>query len=280
MFLARLSYPLRLGDLVDDFGRSKSFISSVCTDVVLHLKKRFQQRLFWDSRRLTIEKLRSYASFIDRAGGGDIVWAYIDGTVQQICRPTKDQRLFYSGHKHYHGFKYQGIITPDGIFSSAFGPMIGSRGDWYLFQESGVEAKIDELFEGLENDQRLYVYGDPAYTGSGATIGAYKRPPGGEMTAAQHEFNATMAKTRVAVEHGFGYVQKKWLKNSFHSTMMVGSSPCGAYYLAAILMSNIMTCLRGGNQISQQFQCPPPSLNEYLEENDEFGAVEDVNFEE
>lgn len=238
-------------------------MSSVCTDVVMHLQTRFQAFLHWDHHRLTKEKLQFYARHIDEVGGGDLVWGYVDGTLQKVCRPGENQRVYYSGHKHYHGFKYQGVISPDGIFSSFFGPVVGSRGDWYLFGKSGLEEKIERLFEG-DAGNILYIYGDPAYHGSQATMGAYRRPPRRQLTQAQKEFNRQMSKNRVSVEHGFGHVQKKWMRNSFHLTLRVGSTPVASYYLAAALLSNFMTCLRG-NQISEAFQCEPPTLEEYLD---------------
>ena len=124
---------------------------------------------------MTVEKLKWYASHIENQGGGNLVWGYINGTLQQICRPTRNQRMYYSGHKHCHGFKFQGITTPDGLLSSAWGPIVGSRGDWYVFQQSQVEQGIKRLYKsaGIPEAEQLYVYGDPAYTGSAATMGAY-----------------------------------------------------------------------------------------------------------
>ena len=129
--------------------------------------------LRWDSHRLTVEKLKWYASHIENQGGGNLVWGYIDGTLQQICRPAKNQRIYYSGHKHFHGFKIQVITTPDGLISSVWGPIVGSRGDWYVFQQSQVEQEIKRLYERIPEAEQLYVYGDPAYTGSAAMMGAY-----------------------------------------------------------------------------------------------------------
>ena len=263
MFLARLAYPHRLEDMMDWFGRSHTYISNVCGDVVEHLQKRFGKLLHWDYRRLTKEKLKFYARHVEQVGGGDLIWGYIDGTLQQICRPSENQRLFYSGHNHHHGFKFQGVITPDGIFSSFFGPIIGSRGDWYIFGKSGLEDIVDKIFEG---EQTLYIFGDPAYHGSGATMAPYRKPRGGQLTAAQREFNIEMSRRRVSVEHRFGHIQQNWMRNSFPLTLRVGQTPLAvaSYYLAAVLLSNFMTCLRG-NQISEAFQCAPPTLEEYLE---------------
>ena len=148
--------------MADWFGRSPGYMSSICTDMVIHLQTRFQAFLHWDQHRLTKEKLRFYARHIDKVGGGDLVWGYVDGTLQKICRPGENQRLYYSGHKHYHGFKFQGVISPDGIFSSFFGPIIGSRGDWYIFGKSGLEEIVERLFEG-DAAGALYIYGDPAW---------------------------------------------------------------------------------------------------------------------
>ncbi|PGH01563.1 hypothetical protein AJ80_08998, partial [Polytolypa hystricis UAMH7299] len=173
--------------------------------------------------------------------------------------------VVYSGHKHYHSFKFQGIMTPDGLLSSIYSPVVGSCGDWMLFQLSLLENDIKKLFDNnnIPQEERLYIYGDPAYTGSAATIGAYKKPRGHQLTAAQCQFNKDMSENRVAVEHGFGLVQQYWAKNSYHLSQQISLGPVTASYLTACLLTNIMTCLHG-NQVAEQFECPLPTLNEYF----------------
>ena len=34
-------------------------------------------------------------------------WAFIDGAVRPISRPTRNQRIMYSGHKRVHCIKFQ-----------------------------------------------------------------------------------------------------------------------------------------------------------------------------
>lgn len=46
--------------------------------------------------------------------------------------------------------------------------------------------------------------------------------------------------------------------------MRAGHSLVGALYLVAVLLVNIQICLNG-NQVSEWFQCTPPSLDEYLQ---------------
>ncbi|PGH12606.1 hypothetical protein AJ80_06665 [Polytolypa hystricis UAMH7299] len=261
ILLGCLAYPVRFEDMTTVFGRSKFYISSIFTDMVLHIRDRFQDMLRWDPHRLTVNRLREYAQHIDNLGGGDRVWGYIDGTLQRTTRPGENQRSVYSGHKHYHGFKFQAVLTPDGLLSSVFGPVVGSCGDWMLFQQSSIENNIKTLFEtaDIPEDEWLYIYGDPAYTGSAATIGAYKKPQNSQLTASQSQFNKEMSQNRVAVEHGFGLVQHYWAKSAYHLSHKIGLSPVGASYFTACLLTNIMTCLHG-NQVSKRFGCPAPSF--------------------
>ena len=69
---------------------------------------------------------------IHHMGGGSCFWGFIDGTLNATCRPVLDQEEFYSGHKRKHGYKYQAIVTPDGLVSSLMGPFIGK---WWNIQD-------------------------------------------------------------------------------------------------------------------------------------------------
>ncbi|CAN0383785.1 unnamed protein product [Pylaiella littoralis] len=70
---------------------------------------------------------------------------FIDGTVRGIARPKRDQRLFYNGHKRKHAMKFQGVITPDGLFVDLWGPVVGTRHDSYLLEQSGLLQKLSTL---------------------------------------------------------------------------------------------------------------------------------------
>ena len=85
--------------------------------------------------------------------------------------------MFYSEHKYCHEYKMQKIITPDSLLSLVWDPIVGSRGDWYVFEQSKIEEKIKKLFEkaGILEDEQLYLYEDSAYTGSAAIMEAYQK---------------------------------------------------------------------------------------------------------
>jgi hypothetical protein len=57
LVLWRLSYPSRYKDTQDLFGHSKAWQSTVFNDTIIHLVERFRTMLFWDPKRLTIDKL-------------------------------------------------------------------------------------------------------------------------------------------------------------------------------------------------------------------------------
>jgi len=67
------------------------------------------------------------------------------------------------GYKKSHGFKFQAVMTPDGIISSLAGPWFGKVGDWRMYTDSGLEDHLRQINQEAEVDERCYLYGDPAY---------------------------------------------------------------------------------------------------------------------
>jgi len=79
------------------------------------------------------------------------------------------QKSYYSGHKGYHRIIFQSIVTPDGLISSVYGPELAPKGDWKLWQESGI---LQETF--TDSEDVLYLYRDPAYAPSYGIIAPYR----------------------------------------------------------------------------------------------------------
>ena len=158
LVLIRLAYPVRLLSLCDIFGRSRSWLSTIFNDTIMHLHTRWAPKLHWNSEWLTLERLWRYRDAINGAGCGDCYWGYIDGTARRICRPEEDQRNYYSGHKRIHCWKGQSIVTPDGLIASFAGPYVGKRADMWLVRESGIEAKLREVLLPISNWQSTNIY--------------------------------------------------------------------------------------------------------------------------
>lgn len=174
-----------------------------------------------------------------------------------------DQQEFYSGHKQKHSYKYQAVVTPDGLVSSLMGPFIGRRGDWKMVEESGLAEKLRTVNGGRRAAHALYLYGDPAYCTVYGIMGPYKNFPSRLCTPAQDKFNKIMSRLRIEVEHGFAIHQNLWTWNGFHLGLKLGQR-AAVCYAVAVLLANIWTCIRG-NQTSVRFACAPPALEDYLE---------------
>ncbi|ORY23454.1 hypothetical protein BCR33DRAFT_796463 [Rhizoclosmatium globosum] len=240
ILLRRMAYPGRLGDITQHFGRSRTAIIFIFNNVLLHIFRRFKHLLLWDTHRITEQKLIQFADAYHAQGAplidciGDP-----DGTVRQMCRPGKGvQKAAYNGHKWKHALKWQSISCPDGIIAHLHGPEPGSR-----------------------HDLTFVVYGDPAYGLKDWMVSPFK---GAQLTEEQDAFNKAMSRVRVTVEWAFGLIVANWAFVDFHKNLKLWLQPVGVYYNVAALLTNMLTCCKGANELSIFFALDPPTLNEYL----------------
>ena len=83
---------------------------------------------------------------------------FMDGTVRRTCMscpnplkltpgitPYQCQRAQYSGHKHYHGFKQQALLSPSGMVVHMYGPVDGRRHDAFMLADSGLLPQLTGL---------------------------------------------------------------------------------------------------------------------------------------
>lgn len=135
-----------------------------------------------------------------------------------------------------------------------------------MWSECGVDKHLRALFQEEENNKKevLYLYGDPAYYPGYGIMGPFRPTLTRDLTAEEEAANILMSGERIVVEWAFGLVTKAWSFTAFKKMQKVGLSPVGAYYFCAVLFTNIQTCIRGRNQISDKYGLRPPRLNEYL----------------
>ena len=127
-------------------------------------------------------KKRRKGAPLDRCVG------FIDGKAVQIARPVEGQRTCYSGHKRYHFLKFQNITTPDGLIFHLFGPLEGRRHDKRLYDESGVDEKLESSL--LIDSTQYYIYDNPAYQIRPWLIVGFR---GINRNPEQNEFNRAMS---------------------------------------------------------------------------------------
>ena len=204
--LRRLSYPCRLKDLEETFGRRRTDLSEIFNSTVLFLYNQWRDLLTTLAHPwLSPERLALYADAVADQCTLSNVWGFIDGTVRPICHPIIGQRLFSNGHKRVHALKFQSVVSPDGMIVNIHGPFEGRRHDAFLLTDSGLllqlEANMDRPNPAPGSPAVYSLNGDPAYP-----IRAHLLCPhrGGNLPAAEQQFNSEMSAVRVAVEWEFG----------------------------------------------------------------------------
>ena len=262
----RLSWPLRLKDCISEFGHERGWLSCVFNGVCTHLYTLFKEKLEWDTEFLTPSRLDYYClKTYERGEPSGLVWGFIDGTHQSICRPrpeTADQEIFFSGHKHDHTMQFLAVVVPDGLIACIYGPYEGRAGDWGMLKESGLQQKIIDHARDTDGD-RVYVYMDKAFYLEEGVIGAYRMRRGQELSAEEGTFNSFIAKQRMCVEWGFGKITQYFEFNNLRKNFKIGLSPAGSYYFTSALLTNCHTCYNG-TKTSSSFECHPPSIYNYF----------------
>lgn len=202
-------------------------------------------------------------------------WGFIDGTVREIARPLRNQRVMYSGHKRVHCIKFQvshdpypyncceyfysqSVVAPNGLIVNLFGPIEGRRHDAYMLAESGLAPQLTQFNQ--TNGQPYVLYGDPAYGLSRNILAPYR---GAQLTQQQKDFNKSMSQVRICVEWVFGKICQYFTYVDFKRSNKILLLPVGKHYTVAALLTNCHTCLYG-SQTSSFFNVHPPSLEQYL----------------
>lgn len=125
MLLKRTAYPCRLNDMMRRFNRPVPEISMIINIVIDYIYDHQGHRITeWNDQILSPHKLESYAEAIHNKGAAlENCFGFIDGTVRPICRPTRNQRQVYNGHKRVHALKFQSVSLPNGLIGNLYGPV-------------------------------------------------------------------------------------------------------------------------------------------------------------
>ena len=195
IFLRKLSFLIRLADLEERFGIDRTIISRILSYINYHIRDHCYYLL--QIRRCITNLLKQqWCNAINRRGAPlHSCIGFIDGKNRPFCRPSKNQRMFYNGHKRFHCIKFQAVFIHDlsGLF-------VGINYDTTLLTNSNL---LDSLQICLEPG--FVIYGDPAYNIDDYFVTGFE---GSNLTDEQQIFNSRMSKARVAVEWSFGTVVK------------------------------------------------------------------------
>jgi hypothetical protein len=239
------------------FGYRRSKISASIKAMV-HALHTFSLQ-YLDNPSIFQHRMAYYAERIfAKCGVVLTVWAFNDGTLRKLCRPSFFQKLLYSDHKRVHVIKFQSVVAPDGFFTCMFGLITGNRHDSYMLAISGLIPKLQEIMPPplpaevndhniIQNDAGIFsLYGDPAYSQLFLLFGGYRIPRPGSQEA---RWNTEILKVREVVEWAFANLIKSWAFLDFRASMMVFKSPIAKYYIIAAFLMNFRRSCFCGNQI-------------------------------
>ena len=262
ILLRRVAYPCRYGDLVQRFARPVPQLSMITNLVITELYDRFGHLLqTMDQPWLSIPNLVLFANAVhDKGAALHNCWGFVDGTVRPICRPKRNQRVVYNGHKRVHAMKFQSVVAPNGLIAHFYGPVEGRRHDSAMLAMSGLLAQLEE-FSFSPAGQPLCIYGDPAYPHRIHLQCPYQQRH--NLTPEQQAFNQSMSRVRVSVEWIFGEIVSYFKFVDFKKNLKIGLSPVSKMYVVCALLRNALTCLYGSNT-SEFFGIQPPPLHAYF----------------
>ena len=164
LLLKCFAYPCRYLDILPRFALpvpQLSMISNLMMNFMYdtwgHLLTSFNQE--W----LSPANLQNFCGVIHQKGAPlQNCWEFVHGTVRRVCRPGRNQRVLYNGHKKVHALKFQSVATPKGLVANLFGPVEGKRHDSSMLARSGLLPLLTQ--HAIDpNGNVLCIYGDPAY---------------------------------------------------------------------------------------------------------------------
>jgi hypothetical protein len=176
--------------LAQTIGCSEATVWNYIHEMLLYLRQALPASLLeqWQQECPSVERAELEAWLAELPNGALLV----DSWEQSIPRPGDDkQQQYYSGKQKDHTRKNQAITLPKGIdlVDVVLGEK-GPRSDSKLFEQTQTELP-----------ENLCFIGDKAYVGRRHTTTAQKKPPKGELTQEQKDFNRHLSQQRVYVEH-------------------------------------------------------------------------------
>ena len=188
---------------------------------------------------------------------------FLDGTIRSSCRPSRHQRLAYTGYGRRHGLKFQTVVSPNGMITDFFGPVLARHGDGHMLRVSHLLQRMATFCAAAGG--HYYIYGDSAYPLHQYLLRGLK----GVMTPQQQAFCTAMSTVRESVEWGYNLIVTLWPLLDVKRALKFYKTPIALLYSVGALMANVHNCFYG-NMVLAFFQkthdtsLAPPSAEEYL----------------
>ena len=274
-----------LQDLTYIFGREWSTWSRVFSWFLLFICEKFGDLMFdnlayWEPMFYKFSeaiRLKLVQYGLHYPEGEFLVCSFIDDHCFESCRPggpngsgagqirapTLLQRAFYNGWKSMHGLKWQTVDAPNGMTMDMWGPKSLRHSDLNLLEWSSVCARILHTQEEAGRENLRVAYGDGIFPWHQCLRSKHKGP---NLTEVERAENMNMCKVRISVEWHYGEVAELFPFTDYKKNVKLRHMNSSCLYFVAAFLRNCHTCLYGNNT-SHYFNCSPPSLESYLNQN-------------
>jgi hypothetical protein len=260
--LRRLSTPIRLQDMVLEFGLFLSELSEAFNWGLRFISSKFQCLLsdmsLWADNVPVLKQ-----AFVRKGFPVQLPCiGILDATLRPTCKPTTGQQAVYSGKHKSHGLKFELVVLPNGLTSWLFGPVEGRRHDCFVLNMGGLKNNLDGL-----NETCVMTYGSEicVIADKGYAIHKFIQTPykGSNLDEQQLAFNDLVNSVRMCVEWNFSKITTYFAQLDFFRNQKILLSSIGTMYICAAFFSNCHTCFYG-SETSAFFDCMPPTIEEYL----------------
>ena len=272
--MAYLKSPTRMMDLRLAFGVSKgNIVESINHVINVIWQRRFE--LSVTSLLMRRDVLDMCACAMDAkllppnvfaAGHSLNYFASLDG---KLFNAVAGWERLWCSRKKSQAMNSQFIVTPIGIL--LFGGCVpGSSPD---VEAANILPQLGAIKAGLDVQHLSYhIVADCAYAPTEDRMGGFvvvRRTPWVGMSPAEldslERFNAVFSSIRTCVEWCFSFLVSSMSQIDYRKKIRPNTNQRPERkILAATVLSNCLTCLRGRNQISDYFGVRPPTLEEYL----------------
>mmetsp|Transcript_18556 Transcript_18556/g.31219 ORF Transcript_18556/g.31219 Transcript_18556/m.31219 type:complete len:424 (+) Transcript_18556:55-1326(+) len=282
--LHRFVFPQRFCDMTSIYGRDWSALNRAFNWFCKYMRIHFSH-LIYDNCEYWKPEFEYFAECVrkkvEEKSDGNIrfdpgsycVFGFVDDTVIKTTRPgggpceegpnaarfnTLIQMAFYSGYKKHHGIKYQTLELPNGLCMDAFGPCSFRQNDLEVLGLSNLNNRLADLND--VGGKQYKTYCDGIFPVLSHMLSKHI----GATTREQRYENGIMTKIRIGNEWAYGITGNLFsLINWSYGLRLRQNREHANYFAVATILRNAHCCLNGSN-ISQYFNCYPPSLENYF----------------
>lgn len=154
-----------------------------------------------------------------------LVELFIDATEQQIQRPHRKQKIYYSGKKKKHTLKNQLVVNARGKILEVSKSHPGATHDKKLYTITHVYT-----------NKKSRPIADLGYLGVSTFQLPFKKPKRKQLTADQKQFNKKLSQKRIIIEHSIGKMKifqilVQTFRNPLHTHSLIFKNVAGIYNL-------------------------------------------------